>query len=145
MSGGYMPLEGESDTRCDPFMTDVFLVGNMMLKHFIDLVKCFNDWTLEIWRYFDLRSQFGIRGLRFLRPLAKDMVRSNPSKRPTIDEVANTFTALVRKIPPRKLRSRAISMEIPFILIPFFALSSYKSWTRSVLRTGKPAIPLRVS
>ncbi|KAJ4468465.1 hypothetical protein C8J55DRAFT_492458 [Lentinula edodes] len=133
MSGGYTPLEGESDTRCDPFMTDVFLVGNMMLKHFID-----GDTS-------DLRSQFGIRGLRFLRPLAKDMARSNPSKRPIIDEVVNRFTALVRKIPPRKLRSRAISMEIPFILIPFFALSSYKSWTRSVLRTGKPAIPLRVS
>lgn len=32
-----MPPEEESDTRCDPFMTDVFLVGNMMLKHFIDV------------------------------------------------------------------------------------------------------------
>ncbi|KAJ3858899.1 hypothetical protein EV359DRAFT_87063 [Lentinula novae-zelandiae] len=134
MSGGYMPPEEESDTRCDPFMTDVFLVGNMMLKHFID-----GDTS-------DLRSRCGIRGLRFLRPLTKDMARFNPTKRPTIDEAVDRFTALVKKIPPRKLRSRAISMEIPFILVPFFALSSeYKSWTRSVIRTGKPAIPSRVA
>ncbi|KAJ3804674.1 kinase-like domain-containing protein, partial [Lentinula aff. lateritia] len=86
MSGGYMPPEGESDTPCDPFMTDVFLVGNMMLKHFIDL-----------------RSQFGIHGLKFLRPLAKDMVWSDPSKRPTIDQVVNQFSALVKKISSRKL------------------------------------------
>lgn len=36
-SGGYEAPEGKANTPCDPFATDVFILGNMMRTSFIDV------------------------------------------------------------------------------------------------------------
>ncbi|KAJ3748356.1 kinase-like domain-containing protein [Lentinula detonsa] len=125
-SGGYTPPEGLADTPCDPFATDVFLLGNLMRTTFLD-----GDTWME---------EPGISGFEFLRPLVKDMVVDDPSKRPTMDEVMPRFSAIIDKVPWWKLRARAAKKDEFLLLKPFRAVY-HVFWTASMMLLLKPAIP----
>ncbi|KAJ3914612.1 kinase-like domain-containing protein [Lentinula edodes] len=116
-SGGYIPPEGLADIPCDPFATDVFFLGNLMRTSFLDVLS----------------------GFEFLRPLVSDMVADDPSKRPTMDEVASRFTGIVGKLRWWKLRSRAVQKD-EFFSTPFRAIY-HIFWTASMMLLLKPAIP----
>ncbi|KAJ3963714.1 kinase-like domain-containing protein [Lentinula raphanica] len=125
-SGGYTPPEGLEGVPCDPFATDVFILGNLIRTSVLD-----GD---------DDRFLCRISGFECLRPLVKDMVVDDPSQRPTMDEVASRFSEIVQKIPWWKLRARAVrSNEFP-LAKPFRALY-HTLWTASMLLLLKPAIP----
>ncbi|GAW07004.1 other 1 protein kinase [Lentinula edodes] len=83
-SGGYTPPEGDADIPCDPFATDVYILGTMIRTSFLD---------------GDSDSyKPGVHGFEFLRPLVNDMIADDPSNRPTMTEVSSRFSDLVRKL-----------------------------------------------
>ncbi|KAJ7238565.1 kinase-like domain-containing protein [Mycena haematopus] len=69
---------------CDPFPTDVYYLGNSIQRHFLEL------------------------GFEFMRPLVKDMIQADPSQRPSMDEVVQRFSEIVRSLSSWKLRSRVV-------------------------------------
>ncbi|KAJ3823074.1 kinase-like domain-containing protein [Lentinula raphanica] len=125
-SGGYMPPEGLEGTPCDPFATDVFLLGNLIRTSFLD-----GDPEL---------FEPGVSGFEFLRPLVMDMIAEDPSKRPTMDEVSSRFSQIVDRLSWWKLRSRAIKNS-EYILSKPFRATYHIFWTISMLVLLKPAIP----
>ncbi|KAJ3720052.1 kinase-like domain-containing protein [Lentinula raphanica] len=125
-SGGYTPPEGLEGTPCDPFATDVFLLGNLIRTSFLD-----GDPRLH---------KPGVSGFEFLRPLVTDMIADDPSKRPTMDEVLSRFSQIINKISWWKLRSRAIKRDEAPLSKPFRAIY-HIFWTTSMLVLRKPAIP----
>jgi len=78
----------------DPFPTDVYYLGNMIRREFLD---GFPEMYLE-----------GRHGFDFMRPLVQDMVQDDPAKRPTMDEVVTRFEAIQKGLSSWKLRSRVI-------------------------------------
>ncbi|KAF8134308.1 hypothetical protein EV363DRAFT_1131233, partial [Boletus edulis] len=46
------------------------------------------------------------KGLGFMKPLVADMIQSDPSKRPAMDEVIARFDNICRSLSRWKLRSR---------------------------------------
>ncbi|KAJ3769589.1 kinase-like domain-containing protein [Lentinula raphanica] len=125
-SGGYTPPEGLEGTPCDPFATDVFLLGNLIRTSFLDGDP-------------DMREP-GVSGFEFLRPLVMDMIAEDPSKRPPMDEVSSRFSQIVDRLSWYKLRSRAIKNS-EFILSKPFRATYHIFWTISMLVLLKPAIP----
>lgn len=53
-----------------------------------------------------------------MKPLVRDMVQSDPSKRPTIDEVVKRFDRVISTISWWKLHSRLVDLKEPHILSP---------------------------
>ncbi|KAJ3891694.1 hypothetical protein GG344DRAFT_76683 [Lentinula edodes] len=125
-SGGYTPPEGDADIPCDPFATDVYILGTMIRTSFLD-----GDIN---------RSRPGVHGFEFLRPLVNDMISDDPSNRPTMNEVASRFSTIVGKLRWWKLRSRAVQKD-EFLTTPFRALY-HIFWTGSMMLLLKPAIPV---
>lgn len=68
---------------CNPFPTDIYYLGNLLREYFLDTKEHCNPTRI---------------GLDFLRPLVEDMVKENPSERPTIDDVVIRFDALVKSL-----------------------------------------------
>ncbi|KAJ3760669.1 kinase-like domain-containing protein [Lentinula raphanica] len=119
-SGGYTPPEGDKGIPCDPFATDVFLLGNLMRTSFLD-----GDPDMH---------EPGVSGFEFLRSLVTDMVAEEPSKRPTMDEVAARFTQIVDRLSWWTLRSRAIKNSEISLFKPFRAVY-HIFWTASMLQS----------
>ncbi|KIY47449.1 hypothetical protein FISHEDRAFT_11906, partial [Fistulina hepatica ATCC 64428] len=82
---------------CNPFPTDVYYIGNMIKTDFLDVSKQLVQECL----YSRIRPM----NLEFLRPLVMDMTQEDPSKRPTINEVASRYDALWRSLSVGHLRS----------------------------------------
>ncbi|KAJ3908074.1 kinase-like domain-containing protein [Lentinula edodes] len=127
-SGGYTPPEGDADVPCDPFATDVYILGTMIRTSFLDGEQ--GDMYI---------SRPGVHGFEFLRPLVNDMIADDPSNRPTMNEVASRFSSIVGKLRWWKLRSRAVQKD-EFLTTPFRALY-HLFWTASMMFLLKPAIP----
>ncbi|KAF9073656.1 hypothetical protein BDP27DRAFT_288585 [Rhodocollybia butyracea] len=123
-SGKSFSPEAQKNMPCDPFATDIFLLGNMMCTSFL---KGDDEFA-------------GIRGLEFLGPLIESMMADDPTKRPTMDEVASQFTAIVSKLPWWKLRARAAKKDELSSSKPFRAVY-HILWTSSMVLMRKPAIP----
>ncbi|KAJ7441498.1 hypothetical protein B0H11DRAFT_1882367, partial [Mycena galericulata] len=68
---------------CNPFPTDIYYLGNMLRKEFLDRGA----------------------GLENFRPLLVDMINKQPSERPTIDEVAVRYHQSTQLLSKRNLRS----------------------------------------
>ncbi|KAF8829577.1 hypothetical protein HHX47_DHR3000728 [Lentinula edodes] len=113
-SGGYTPPEGDADIPCDPFATDVYILGTMIRASLLD-------------------------GEQGSMPLVNDMIADDPSNRPTMNEVASRFSNIVGKLRWWKLRSRAVQKD-EFLTTPFRALY-HLFWTASMMFLLKPAIP----
>ncbi|KAJ7162160.1 kinase-like domain-containing protein [Mycena filopes] len=75
--------EFRSGEPCDSFAVDVYCLGNVFRKRHLGLPR-----------------------LRFLVPLVEDMVQDDPKLRPTIDEVAERFDRLRRRLHWWTLRVR---------------------------------------
>ncbi|KAJ7162135.1 hypothetical protein C8R46DRAFT_1000094 [Mycena filopes] len=86
MRDGNVKLE-----KMDPFPTDIYYLGNLILLEFLERL----DFTAKL-------------GFDFMRPLVSDMVQTDPAKRPTIDEVVARFEEIRGKLSSWKLRSRVI-------------------------------------
>ncbi|EJD47833.1 hypothetical protein AURDEDRAFT_102534 [Auricularia subglabra TFB-10046 SS5] len=67
----------------DPFKADIYCLGNFILIHLLN----------------------GYTNVEFIRPLSEWMMRSIPSDRPTAQQVADAFAAVLRSLSPRQLRA----------------------------------------
>ena len=81
------------------------------------------------------------RGLEFMRELVDAMTEVNPAKRPTIEEVVETFDGIRCSLSTVKLRSPITSKDDPTIIIMF---RHARQLTRTLLYVmqRKPAIPV---
>ncbi|KAH9941292.1 kinase-like domain-containing protein [Epithele typhae] len=87
----------DSDKPHDPFPTDVYYLGELFRQHFI------------------LKSH----GFEILESLVADMIQTDPSRRPTMEEVAQHFSKILADMSPWKLRSRIVHRE-EFAITGFF-------------------------
>ncbi|KAJ4499779.1 hypothetical protein C8R41DRAFT_813569, partial [Lentinula lateritia] len=124
--GSYTPPEGDADIPCDPFATDVYILGTMIRTSFLD---------------GDSNSyKPGVHGFEFLRPFVNDMIADNPSNRPTMNEVASWFSSIVGKLQWWKLRSQAVQKD-EFNLTTLFHALYHLFWMTLMMLLFKPAIP----
>ncbi|KAJ7268130.1 kinase-like domain-containing protein [Mycena haematopus] len=83
-------------STCDPFPTDVYYLGNAIQREFLE------DYDIDTRKL----------GFEFMRPLVKDMIQTDPSQRPNMDEVVQRFSEIVRGLTSEELRSRVINGPI---------------------------------
>ncbi|KAJ7088720.1 kinase-like domain-containing protein [Mycena belliarum] len=89
---------GEAPEPCDPFPTDIYYLGNLILHDFVE-------------GHPDYEYRNRLRGFGFMRDLAKDMTAPDPAERPTIDEVVEPFAAIRRSLNFWTLRSRVVKVR----------------------------------
>ncbi|KAJ7140484.1 hypothetical protein C8R43DRAFT_588230 [Mycena crocata] len=89
---------GDPPEPCDPFPVDVYYLGNMILREFIegDPGSPLDD---------DDGKKYGFE---FMKALADDMTAEDPAKRPTMDEVIERFAVIRNSLSSWKLRSRVV-------------------------------------
>lgn len=106
--------------RCDPFPTDIYYLGNLIKKHFLEP-----------------NINFG-----FMRSLVNDMTQEDPAKRPKIDEVVKRFNDIMVRLSWFRLRSRIVPRSDirfpPVYLIKEF-IHAFRT-VRYILRS-LPALP----
>ncbi|KAL1689599.1 hypothetical protein GGG16DRAFT_57382 [Schizophyllum commune] len=110
----------------NPFPTDVYCLGNWIREDFLDK-------TGEVIRSKKL-------GFEFLRPLVDDMTQADPSKRPSMDQVAVRFESIVSSLSSSKLRSRVAKANDHPLYNMHWAT---KHWMRRVklVALRRPALP----
>jgi hypothetical protein len=82
----------------------------------------------------------GYHGMDFLKPLVKDMVQDDPSKRPTMPEVLERFEKIVGSMTKSQLLKRAVRRTEPGHETLFKNIS-HAWWKMKVSMRGLPAIP----
>ncbi|KAH6873678.1 other/AgaK1 protein kinase [Coprinopsis sp. MPI-PUGE-AT-0042] len=88
-----LPELQELDTPCDPFLSDVYYVGNMLRMEFIEGDPA------------RLKRE-GFYGFEFLLPLIEAMIKKDPKDRISMGRASTMFDEIVAKLPTSKLRSR---------------------------------------
>ncbi|KAI0249581.1 hypothetical protein BJV78DRAFT_1276093 [Lactifluus subvellereus] len=88
LGGGDKPAPEYKDgtTPCNPFLTDVYYLGDLIRTHYIKACK--------------------YRGFDFMKPLVAAMVHNDPTKRPDMAEVGRRFAVIKGTLSTWKLRSR---------------------------------------
>ncbi|KAH9054578.1 kinase-like domain-containing protein [Lactarius deliciosus] len=112
------PEHQDGKTRCNPFPTDVYYLGNLVRRHYMQKYK----------------------GFEFIEPLITDMVQEDAGKRPNMDEVVSRFSEIKSKLSTWKLRSRIARKHEVW---PVAAWRSVSHWYRTVgyVVRRKAAIP----
>ncbi|KAJ6559519.1 kinase-like domain-containing protein [Mycena sp. CBHHK59/15] len=90
MAGDKSAPEYRVCDACDPFPTDVYHLGNLIRGEFLQGTEFVSQ----------------KRGFEFMEPLVADMVQTDPSLRPDMDEVVRRFGDIVQGLSSWKLRSR---------------------------------------
>ncbi|CAL1706283.1 unnamed protein product [Somion occarium] len=115
-----VPEFQNSDAACNPFPTDIYYLGNLIRKDFLEKTK----------------------GVEFMEPLVADMVQADPSKRPTIDEVVERFDKISRSLHWWTLRSRLVELqEGDYIFDPIIRPIHHFFRTVAHVLTFKSAVP----
>ncbi|EIM87924.1 uncharacterized protein STEHIDRAFT_109782 [Stereum hirsutum FP-91666 SS1] len=109
-------------TPCDPFPTDVYYLGNLVRKMFMSQSY----------------------GFEFMEPLVADMVQTDPTKRPKMDEVVHRYGAIRDALSTRKLRSRIVWRD-EWLIQRLFLNFVHLFRTAKYIITRKPAIPMPLS
>ncbi|KAJ6507312.1 kinase-like domain-containing protein, partial [Mycena vitilis] len=115
--------EFELYDECDPFPTDVYYLGNLIRSLFLEAGK----YTPKL------------LGLEFMWPLVKEMVATDPSNRPTMDQVVTRFENIKADLSSWKLRSRVVEEKESLFSIHLIV----GHWLRRVgyILRRRPAIP----
>lgn len=115
----------------NPFPTDVYCLGNWIREDFLDGLR-------------EPKSNIVFRsarlGLEFMRPLVNEMTQKDPSKRPSMGQVAERFEAIAASLSSWKLRSR-VAKEHDHPLYSIYLSATH--WLRRVrlIATRRPAVP----
>ena len=96
------PEHQDNETPCDPFPTDVYYLGNLVRRYFMQVRFCICDYEKPFLLYVGQK----FHGFEFMEPLVTDMVQDDPTKRPKMDEVVTRFREIKGKLSSWKLRSR---------------------------------------
>ncbi|KAJ6590333.1 hypothetical protein B0H10DRAFT_2092561, partial [Mycena sp. CBHHK59/15] len=98
-AGDKSPPEYQIGGDYDPFPTDVYYLGNLIRGEF--LRASVSTLALQGTQFTSQK-----RGFEFMEPLVADMVQTDPSLRPEMDEVVRRFGDIVQGLSSWKLRSR---------------------------------------
>ncbi|KAI0298950.1 hypothetical protein BC826DRAFT_90095 [Russula brevipes] len=111
--------EHRSQTRCNPFQTDIYYIGNLVHQEFVE-------------KY---------HGFEFMEGLINSMTLEDPARRPSIEHVIQKFTDIRASLSKSKLRSPLISRRLPKLFwVVQQALQSIRTMHYIVSR--RPAIPM---
>jgi serine/threonine protein kinase len=112
------PEHQDGKTLCDPFPTDIYYLGNLVRKYYIQ--EC--------------------HGFKFMDALVADMVQDDPTRRPKMDEVVARFSEIKSKLSTWKLRSRISRRNEVW---PVAAWRTVGHWCRTAtyVLTRKAAVP----
>jgi len=102
-----VPEFHKSTNPCDPFPTDMYYIGNLIRKDFLESKA----------------------GFEFMSALVADMVQEDPSKRPTATEVVERFDKIRMSLSSWKLRSRVVKNDD---LWPLGVYRSIAHWFRRI-------------
>ncbi|KAJ7162167.1 kinase-like domain-containing protein [Mycena filopes] len=119
----YQLKNGELPPPSDPFLVDVYCMGNLIRVDF-------TEGSVVASRKL---------GFEFLEPLVADMTNENPSERPNMDQVIDRFEHLVRGLSSRKSRSRVVKEKDHF---GFFRAIPHCIRKARLVVGGYPAIPM---
>ncbi|KAI9509446.1 kinase-like domain-containing protein [Russula earlei] len=111
--------EHRSQRHCNPFQTDIYYIGNLVRREYMD-------------KYY---------GFEFMAGLIESMTLEDPARRPKIEEVLLKFTSIRASLRRSKLRSPIVSKKLPrFIALAKRARQSVRTiqYTVSLL----PPIPV---
>ncbi|KAF9072414.1 hypothetical protein BDP27DRAFT_411901 [Rhodocollybia butyracea] len=89
--------EFKRNEMCNPFAVDVYCMGNVIQRRFIDGIDPWGP---------------ARRNVEFLNDLISDMTHDDPSKRPTMDEVVSRFEKIRNGLSWWKLRCRVSDRRI---------------------------------
>jgi len=115
--------------RCNPFAVDVYCLGNVVRRRFIDGM---DPWGPPR------------RNVEFLTDLISDMTHDDPSERPTMDEVVLRFESIRNGLSWWKLRSRTSDRRVPLLLHLIYSPIHWAVQLSYILRRI-PAIPIYTS
>ncbi|KAH9985000.1 kinase-like domain-containing protein [Russula vinacea] len=110
--------EHRNATRCNPFYTDIYYIGNLVRQEFI------NEY----------------HGFEFMQDLVDEMTHVNPAKRPLIEDVLAKFFRIRKFLSEFKLRSPLVSKEKPS-LFTIFSRAKQALLTVQYIFSRKAAIP----
>jgi hypothetical protein len=97
------------DKPSDPFCADIYYLGNTIKENFLDVSQSvFGHPGKDEYFYLCVQTDFGFD---FMLPLVADMIQDDPSKRPTIDQVAVRFEPIYHSLSTSQLRSRAVQRK----------------------------------
>lgn len=129
------PEHRTPDIPCDPFPTDIYYLGNLIRKEFLQVRSmCPRPRTDAKHQHSQKR-----RGFNFMRLLVADMVQDDPKKRPNIDTVAARFFETRVALNQRTLRSRPAFKNEFFVAS---ALRDAQHWRRQFAGffQGRPSL-----
>jgi len=89
--------EHQNGTWCNPFHTDIYYLGNLVRQEFMQ-------------KYY---------GFEFMHNLVAEMTHSDPTKRPSIEDVVAKFSLIHESLSSFKLRSPIISKRDPSLFSVF--------------------------
>jgi hypothetical protein len=113
------PEHQGQQAECDPFPTDVYYMGNMILVDFMQASSCTHAAFLDDAHYYAQK----FKGLEFMDPLVVSMVHTDPEQRPTMESVTAKFFEIRKQLRRPQLNARlADKDETP--LTAFFKDSS---------------------
>ncbi|KAG6848030.1 hypothetical protein H0H93_004070 [Arthromyces matolae] len=109
---------------CDPFPVDVYCLGSVIRRNFLD------GWTV-----FNIKPK---EGFEFIRELISDMVKDNPQERPTMDEVVARYDDIINGLGEWELRSPVVNVGKSLGIFGFIG-----HWLKHFVYhlRGIPAIP----
>ncbi|KAJ3481139.1 hypothetical protein NLI96_g7865 [Meripilus lineatus] len=93
--------EFRKNEKIDPFPVDVYCIGNLIRRKFLQTTK----------------------GVEFIQPLIDDMVQGDPTKRPTMDEVVLRYDEMVKSLSYWRLRSMLLERHEDTLSIIFLAIA----------------------
>ncbi|KAH7911880.1 hypothetical protein BJ138DRAFT_1100748 [Hygrophoropsis aurantiaca] len=104
----------------DPFPTDIYFLGNAFREHFTATNH----------------------GFEFLEQFVSEMIQTDPSKRPTADELVSRFEIIRKGLSSWKLRSRVIPKHSDIV---DHLIRAPAHWARRIGFVAKGVAPLPLS
>jgi hypothetical protein len=102
-----VPEFHKSSDACNPFPTDVYYLGNLIRKDFLQVSE-----LIVIIILTPLKSLLHARvGFEFMSGLVADMVQDDPEKRPTADELVVRLDKITQSLSSWKLRARVVKVD----------------------------------
>ena len=86
-----MPEHGNCKALHNPFPIDVYYLGNLVRKYYMEVFTTFFFRTIKVLTFKYQRFYL----FEFLAPLIDDMVPEDPTKRPEMSEVVSRLAEIV--------------------------------------------------
>jgi hypothetical protein len=110
--------EHRNATRCNPFYTDIYYLGNLVRREFIKvrlairpIITCHkNSDGLRYQKY---------HGFEFMQDLVDEMTDVDPARRPLIEDVVTKFSQIRKSLSGFKLCSPLVSKQKPILFTIF--------------------------